>query len=591
MPDNYTQSDKMLKLERERKSAREFQERKHQDWNDNYELYRNKVKTNRLTQRQAVNLPLMKETLKTILARVDEPPQVDWKEKSSDELKELIYQEIWNDQYKAQKFEWTDVLDKKNVLLYGLSTKKLVPTDTGVHIGVMDTFDVVYDPLMNPLDIETARFVIHQNIFKTIREILADDRYSTEGKAALKNYAMTPASVVQSGKNREEAEKKNERLRSMGMNHDEFPLFAAGDTIVNLCEHYTTIWNTKKQKFERHVITYADQWCELSDDLLEDAIGETFWPFTVWFEDPETNDIYPDGVADLVRTPNKLLNVWFSQYTENRTLRNFNMHWYAPTQGYTPQTYEPGPGRMLPAPAVGQGQSIRDVIMPVEVGNLDDTLVGIDFVTRIIERGTGAVAIDKGVSEGGQQTLGEVEILVGKAMERSQTMQKFYRLSWYETAKKWDALMHANPPKRTKLYKTAASGKLYEKTVYPGDWKSDAGYEPEVVSSSEQEANNLKTVQKFNAVLQQFPDNMVLRQIAQRRNLEILDFTPDELKKVQEEEERLQEERIQQSQVAATQPTEAAPQQPQAPTAPPVPSPEEEDLMSQIDQSLAVLNQ
>lgn len=557
-----TLSDKMLKLERERKSAREFQERKHQDWNDNYELYRNKVRTNRLTQRQAVNLPLMKETIKTILARVDEAPTINWKEKSSDELKELIYQEMWNEQFRDQKFEWKDVLDKKNVLLYGLSSKKLVPDEKGVDIGVLDTYDVVYDPLMNPLDVETARFVIHQNIFRSLREILADDKYSVEGRNALKTYAMLPFGTVSSGQNKEEYERKLERLRAMGVNHDEFPLFAAGDVVVNLCEHYTLFWNAETEQFDRHVVVYADNWCELMDEKLTDVIGVDFWPFTVWFEDPETNDIYPDGVADLVRTPNKLLNIWFSQYTENRTLRNFNMHWYAPVSGYTPQTYEPGPGRMLPAPALSGNQSISDVIQPVKVDSLDDTLTGIDFVTRIIERGTGAVAIDKGVSESGQQTLGEVEILVGKAMERSQTMQKFYRLAWYETARKWDALMHANPPGKTKLYKTSSSGKLYEKTVYPGDWKSIAGYQPEVVSSSEQETNELKTVQKFNAIVAMFPDNMILRQIAQRRNLELLDFTPDELKKVEEEEERLQTERAKAATVS--EPVAQTPQ-PQAP--------------------------
>src|SRR3990167_7715529 len=110
---------KFEKLANERRTAREFQGRKHIDWNDNYELFRNKVRTNRLTQRQAVNIPLMKETIKTSLSKIDDPPNVDWKELSWDEMKELVYQEIWNDQFKRKKFEWIDVVDKKNVLLYG----------------------------------------------------------------------------------------------------------------------------------------------------------------------------------------------------------------------------------------------------------------------------------------------------------------------------------------------------------------------------------------------------------------------------------------------------------------------------------------
>src|SRR3990167_3030239 len=92
------------------------------------------------------------------------------------------FQEVWNDQFKKKKFEWIDIVDKKNVLLYGISTKKLNLGEEGVEVGVLDTFNVVYDPLINPIDIESARFIIHQNIFRSLREILADEKYTAEGK-------------------------------------------------------------------------------------------------------------------------------------------------------------------------------------------------------------------------------------------------------------------------------------------------------------------------------------------------------------------------------------------------------------------------
>jgi hypothetical protein len=570
--------DNMQKLKRELETARKHQERRHQDWNDNYELYRNKVRTNRLTQRQTVNLPLMKETIKTILSKVDDPPQVDWKEKSSDEMKELIFQEMWNKAYKEEKLEWLDVLDKKNVLLYGISTKFLNPDDDGVCIKVLDVYDVVFDPLMDPFDIESARFIIRQNIFRSLREILADTRYSEEGKNKLKIWSDTPEALIQSSKNKEEWEKKMERAEALGVESKDFPTFAGGDVVVNLCEHYSKVWDGKK--FVKKVFTYADEWCVLSDDTLEELTGVEDYPFVTWYEDPETNDIYPDGVADLVRTPNKVLNVWYSQMIENRTLQNFQMHWYdATNQNYTPQTYEPGPGRMLPAPG-----NPNETIMPVQINGLDETLTAIDFVTQIIERGSGAVAIDKGTGEAGAQTLGEVQILMGKAMERSITMQKFYRGSWYELAKKWCDLMHANPPKSVKLYKKGTSGKLYEKKITPDMWKSDAGYEPEVSSTSEQEQNNVKTVQKFMFVMSQFPENKALRKIAQRRELELLDFTPDELRQVEEEEKALEE----QAQDAMAQPVPMMQEQ-QQPLQPAGPSPEEAQLLQGLEQSMAQL--
>src|SRR3990167_1528572 len=188
---------KFEKLINERKIAREFQERKHSDWEENYQLYRNKVKTNRLTQRQAVNIPLMKETVKTLLSRIDDFPKVDWKNLEEEEMKELVYQEVWNDQFKKKKFEWIDIVDKKNVLLYGLSSKKLNIGDDGGEVNILDPYSIVFDPLINPIDIETARFIVHQNIFRSLRDILADEKYTEEGKEELKKWADTQSSIVQ----------------------------------------------------------------------------------------------------------------------------------------------------------------------------------------------------------------------------------------------------------------------------------------------------------------------------------------------------------------------------------------------------------
>lgn len=534
----WSRSPLMEKLFAEKEAGRKLQVHKHEDWNDNYELYRNKVKTNRLTQRQAVNIPLMKETIKTLLSRIDDAPNVEWKEMSGDEQKELIYQAIWNQQVKDNNMELVDVLDKKNVLLYGFSVKKLNIGEQGIDVSVLDAYDIFIDPLVNPWDIESARFLTHQNIFKSIRQILADDRYTKEGKDQLKIWADSSPGITQGAKNKEDWEKKMERLQSMGIQHSEFSLYAGGDRIINLTEHFYSQWDAKKNKFIKRVSVYADDYIELYNETLDDCIGVDFWPFVMWAEDPETNDVYPDSVADLVRTPNKVLNVWFSQLIENRTLKNFQMHWFLPMQGYTPQTYTPGPGMMLPAPP---GEDISKVIKPVEISGLDDTLEAISALTNIVERGTGATAIEKGQGEQGTQTLGEVQILVGKANERATGMAKFYRLAWYELAWKWDKMMHANAPKFLKLFKQARSGKLYPKRVFAGDWKSEAGYEPMVRSTSEQETETTKSIQKFQFVMSQFPNNVALRKIAQKRELEMLDLTPEELRQIEEAEDQAQQ--------------------------------------------------
>lgn len=583
----FSLSKELERLKLEREAAVKLQERRHQDWNDTYELYRNKVRTNRLVQRQAVNIPLMKETVKTLLSKIDNPPEVEWKENTGDEYKELVFQEIWNKNMVDNKVELIDVLDKKNVLLYGFSAKKLNVGKEGIEISVLDVFDIVFDPLMNPWDTESARFILQKNIFKSVKEILADPKYMKSGKDDLKIWANSPQGLMQGEANRKQWEEKMERLKAMGVNSSDFNYFAGGDSLVNLTEHYTKVWNEKKKEFEKRVVVYAEDTIELYNETLMDCIGVDFWPFVIWSEDPETNDIYPDSVGDLVRQPNKVINIWYSQLVENRTLKNFQMHWYSPIEGYNPQTYTPGPGAMLPAPP---SDDINKVLKPVEIGGLDDTLTAINFLTQVIERGSGATAIEKGQPEVGQQTLGEVQILVGKATERVVSMAKFYRMAWQELADKWCKMLEANAPKFLKLSKQASNGKLYWKRVFLKDWVSEKGYTPIVRSSSEQEVSDTKSIQKWLFVLSQFPNNSALRQIAQKRELQLLDLTPEELSLVEEEEKKAVSMPGMQSSVGQSQPMMQGMQggQPQVQPQPQgQQNPMEGQLMQSIQQKLA----
>ena len=52
----------ILEHRKEKQESRDFKERRFDQWKENYFLYRDKVTTNRLTQRQAINIPIMRET-------------------------------------------------------------------------------------------------------------------------------------------------------------------------------------------------------------------------------------------------------------------------------------------------------------------------------------------------------------------------------------------------------------------------------------------------------------------------------------------------------------------------------------------------
>jgi hypothetical protein len=584
---DFTPSEFIEQRRAEKKIANEFQKRRHLDWNDNYELNRNKVKINRLTQRQAVNIPLMKETLKTLLSKIDDPPSVEFRDIDGDEYKELLVQEMWNDDSDRLNFQGIDLQDKKTVLLYGRAFKKLNWTKEGFTVTTPDIFDIVIDPLTDPLDLETARFIIHQNIYRSLREVLADPRYTKEGKDQLKQYLTSTQGIIQSGRNREEMEQKNERMKAMGVKSSDFPMFAGGDQILNLSEHICEVWDTAKQEFVRYVVVYADDMVELYRETLEKCLGIEFFPYVTWGDDIETNDFWSDGVADLVRTPNKVLNVWYSQMVENRTLGNFNMVYYdATNEDYKPSTYEPGPGLMIPAPG-----DPNKTLMPVPVQKLDDNMNAIQFLTTIVERATAATAIDKGVQEGPQTTLGEVQILVGKAMERTQSMAKFYNRSWQELATKWYALLDANQKLKRTIYKQGTNGKLWPKPIYPSDWRSKQGFKAFVKSSSEQEQEKTKGIQQLMFIKSMFPTNMVLSRITQNRSLQLVDLTPAELREIEDEEKhnQAQQQAMAQAQPVGGQPQPGAMGQPK-PTANPQPAPDMAQIQNKMQQLSAYQN-
>jgi len=548
-----TTDDLMVRLLREKEVAFKFRERRHEEWNDNYELNRNKIKVNRLTQRQAIGIPLMKETNKTILSKIDEPPDVEFKELGGDDEKEMYCQELWNSDIDIANLEGVDIQDKKTVLLYGRSFIKLNYVDKTFKFSALDVFDVLVDPWVDPLDLESARFLIQTNIYKSLREILASTRYAEAPKKSLKTYMSTAEAIIQSSENAKMSKDQQERMVDMGVTESDFNTFAAGDTIVNLTEHYFNLWDKKQSKYIRYVAVYANDVIRLLTKPVEEMIGVDFLPFTTWGEDIETNDFWSDGPSDIVRNINKVINVWFSQLVENRTLKNFQMHWFDSTTKYVPQTYEPGAGKMLPAPP----GKVNDTIKPVEISGLDDTVGAIDFLIKLVEKGTGATSLEKGVSEKGTITLGEVEMMAGKSIEKMVSMAKFYRRSRKELAWKWYKIREANTADNEEimLYKTTSKGKIMGKSVLGKDWKSKFGYKTIAKSTSEQESEKMQGVQKWQFIKGAFPDNPIVQKIAQRRMLEIGDLTPDELREIKDFEDKKVEAPMQ-----PTMPQQAQPQ-------------------------------
>jgi hypothetical protein len=253
---------------------------------------------------------------------------------------------------------------------------------------------------------------------------------------------------------------------------------------------------------------------------------------------------------------------------ENRTLRNFGMHFFDSTanENWSPQGWTPEPWGFYPLPGRPE-----DILKQVEIPELDNAMEEMDYIKQLVQGATAATAVKQGQSDKGEQTLGEVQLTTAAANERITSISKFYMLAQREFGWKWAQLMIANADKldEIKVYKKSFKGNYFKKVIKSKDWKTNEGYTCRVVSSAEREQDDIKTLQKFQAVASQFQGNAAMGRIYQEKMLDFLGLTPDQQSEVMNAQKQQQQAQLMGS---GGQPGQGAPQS--QPTQPqPVPQP------------------
>ena len=532
----YTEEDQIeARIQKYREGAFKHQERRHDDWRETYSLYRDRVFINRLTQRQSVNVPLMKESIRTMLAKTDEFTDIYFESLSGDKQKEIFVNEYWKWFYKEDNLELKDIVDKKQVGLYGRSVMKLNLFNGRPSTDVLEPYDWLCDRYADPSDIDnTASYQAHINIFRTISSIEANPLYDKEKVSELRMQYAESMGLALSEENVKALQAKNQRMQDLGLwdvNNPEL-----GQTYVELNEHYIKLWDEKTKRLCIYIRVTAGT-ITLMNKKLEDFLGINFFPFITWADDIEKTDIWSDGMGDVVRTPNKILNSWFSQMVENRTLRNFGMHFYDSTisDKWIPQTYDPVPFGWYPTAG-----NPNETTKQVEIPDLSESMDEMNFIIGMVERATASTATEKGVQEKGDVTLGQVKLMLANSNQRITSIAKFYRLARIEFGEKWYAFLMANEKwiKPVELYKKSYKGNYYKETVKPSDWKDEVGYACKVMSSAEREQKTIENIQKIQAVSNMFPQNTPLKTIMKKKALDMLELAPEEIEEVMSFEEQ-----------------------------------------------------
>lgn len=513
----------------------DFKARRFVQWNENYFLYRDKIITNRLTQRQPVNIPIMRETIQTWISKIDEPPMLNFEARSKGNQSqdgEILVNELWAYDFERLKLDLLDNLEKKVVGLQGRGFKSWGWADNAVFCDVVDPYDIEISPNCNPLDLNTASSVIRKNIFKPLREILANDKYSDDAKNILKIYLDSKEGLIKSQDSREEWFRRQERLRTLGAVN--FDMIGATDIIVELNENYKMMWDSKLNKYVRHKLIIAADIGVLSKKTLNEATGLTKIPIISWADDPDLNDIWCDGKGDNVRTFNKVVNTYISQDLENRTFRNFGMYFFNTLNNtFSPKAFDPKPFGMYGVPG-----NPDEIVKQMRIEPLNDTAQQITFLKDLIQSSVAQTPTERGVDTSTQKTLGEIKLNLQQSTGRNEVTAKNYRRAWKESGEIWYELYKENSNGNITLYKKGPDGNYNSTTITAKDFINPNGYECKVVFRAEKEAADNLQIQKIGYIQQNFQNNPVALRLAKRKQLEVLGWTPDEIEQVMQFEEQ-----------------------------------------------------
>lgn len=514
---------------RDKQESVDFKKRRFEQWNENYSLYRDKVNSNRLTQRQPVNVPIVRETILSWISKIDEAPKLKFETRgksNKDKTGEILVNEIYRYNYDRLKLDILDNIEKKIVGLQGRGFKKIGMSGNKIFIDLIDPYDIEIDPRVNPLEITSADYVIHTHIYRSLREILADPKYDKDSKNELKQYLETKQGLIRAKSDNEAYEEKKMRLENLGVgNYDEY---VGSGVKIELNESYKLVWNEEKKKFIRRKRVIAADSVVLSDKELKEATGSDMFPIITWASDPDATDFWSDGIADNVRTFNKITNMYISQDLENRTYANFGMYFFNTLNGtFQPRAFDPKPFGMYGVPG-----NPDELIKQVKIEKLNDTANQISWLKNLIQSSVAQTPTERGVKQPGEQTLGQVQIQLSQSKGINQVVSKNYRAAWKELGRVFYDLIKNNSNGTIRISKKGGDGKYYSKDVSTTDFIAPEGYEVIVETAAESSIADDFDLKKLQFIKNSFANNPVAIGIAKKKELEILDFTTSEIESI-----------------------------------------------------------
>lgn len=521
-----TDDDLIIQIQREYDNAINYRRPRIAEWHENEDmLYGRKPVT--LSKRSNIDLRLMKGFEDTLLANIKNPPVVKYSPtEEADGRKARKVTALWELESSPTKQDWAfkDLLEKKLALPSGRAVKKIFAKGEPYkhYRESVDHYDFLIDPLAGGLDIEKARYLGQDNIFKTGYDLKNDKTYNQKKVKELIDQTNPDESVEADNEFRE----KQNRLGILGLDNEIYN--AQADGLYKLVEWYTTIKGVRY-----YCLLSLSKKIILKKRLLEDLVGiheeddeaKPLWPFSSWAYYPDIFNFWSPSPMDVVRENFQTRNVVINQAIDNNEAKNKPMKSYDPEVYTNASLLEYQPDRLVPVAA--KSDPAKGLYIHPTPDIYDPKLLS-EMLEDIASKVTGVTPAGQGVENEDQK----VGIYYGNQQEVANRMGLF-ELS-YSRSNTRDALLYLNGLKQF-LSEEKAIKMIGENGV---EWdklkKEDLGeFDITITGGSTQaQLDAIKAKQKTEFISRQIKNPIVNQRALIEQDAQVAGFTPQEIKKL-----------------------------------------------------------
>jgi len=366
------------------------------DIQKNEELYNGKDDRPTLKGRFNVPLPIMSGFVDTLMAKIDEPPRLRFRNTKDGGLQLAAKVEgAHKVDSSAIRGKWArkDRGTKKLAAFSGRGIYKIFAESSPKYrsvLEVVDYNDFIFD-IDGGGDLDDHKYKGQINIFRTEYELLEgveDGRYDADQVTKL----IASGSEEKDKKNNEAFQKKQERIQTLGIGTiSEKVTDGRTFNMVEKVLLYRGAWYYAFYEFETGV------WVRV--DPLEQVFGSDLSPWVSWATHEDPFNFLSKAPCDDMRPVAEAMQILFNQALDNRQARNRPQRAFDPSIFPDPAQLEYRPDGLVIATTKGGNRAISSGIYTFETPEITGTIDLVQFLDGFVGQKTGITSGAQGVSD------------------------------------------------------------------------------------------------------------------------------------------------------------------------------------------------